>query len=192
MMIHSTMLFQETTSRWSSSFFNVEPIRMGFRKMDSLFLELRNLEKSSKCSLTKELTSTLKTVLVELFFINFYIAQKITVADLLLLRGGVCISRPERAESDIDKAFLEACELQDLDQVKILVRQGANINVYDENKATGLQFAAYSGNHDLAEYLLNLGCDTRHENVLGDTAKYCALCQRHVEIVKMIEKAEQA
>lgn len=74
------------------------------------------------------------------------------------------------------KQFQKDCRLIDcidygdtLEQIKAVIRDGANINGADENGDTPLMGAARNNRHDLIEFLINAGANICHKNKKGET-----------------------
>ena len=90
------------------------------------------------------------------------------------------------AESTIQ--LLDASELDNVDQVKDLLAQGADLNAQDEEGWTALMVAADYGREKVAEHLLSLPTiDTEvREEVLGCTALLWAAGVGQLRLVMML------
>lgn len=69
------------------------------------------------------------------------------------------------AQSD-DKKLFEAVIKNDLQQVKLLVKDGANINAEDENGATLLIWAAYKADLSMIKYLVSQKADYKKKGII--------------------------
>jgi ankyrin repeat protein len=76
-----------------------------------------------------------------------------------------------------------------LDKVKSLITQGADINAVDENSTwekTPLYAAAEKGHADVVAYLLEQGADTAIANAAMSTPLRVAANQGHAKVVKLL------
>jgi len=62
--------------------------------------------------------------------------------------------------------LIEAIQANELPQVKALVTAGADVNVWDENRATALMWAAYKGDLEMLQYLVAQGADFTQKGVI--------------------------
>ena len=89
------------------------------------------------------------------------------------------------AESTIQ--LLDASELDNVDQVKDLLAQGADPNAQDEFGWTALMVAAAHGGEKVAEHLLSLPTiDTEVRDEKGLTALLWAAGHGHLRLVKIV------
>lgn len=74
-----------------------------------------------------------------------------------------------RADGDIDRLLHRATQNGDLEQVKHLLDQGANVDHENEQGLTPLHWSALNGRSDLAELLIDHGAAINHRE--GYTGK---------------------
>ncbi|MCJ7665283.1 MAG: ankyrin repeat domain-containing protein, partial [Actinobacteria bacterium] len=75
----------------------------------------------------------------------------------------------EESETDVQDLF-EACEKGNLEDVKRLLKQSADVNVKNIDGWTALMYAAYNGQTEIAEMLIYNGADVNVKNNDGWTA----------------------
>ncbi|XP_072388562.1 ankyrin repeat and MYND domain-containing protein 2-like [Diabrotica undecimpunctata] len=68
----------------------------------------------------------------------------------------------EPALSETDQQIFKAIENNDVVLLKTLLAETKNVNILDENSMTPLQHAAYKGNKDLVQVLLDQGADVNY------------------------------
>ncbi|MGL9718325.1 MAG: ankyrin repeat domain-containing protein [Wolbachia sp.] len=66
------------------------------------------------------------------------------------------------------------------------MREGANINVKNEDGNTPLHFTAMKGKVDIAKILLKHNADVNAKNNEGKTALDCAANNNHQELVELL------
>ena len=71
--------------------------------------------------------------------------------------------------NDLDKKLLQASRKNDSEQVKKLIKAGADVNARDENGYTPLLFAAFWGYTEIVEKLIKAGADVNGKSDFGDT-----------------------
>ncbi|RMZ83518.1 hypothetical protein DV737_g1629, partial [Chaetothyriales sp. CBS 132003] len=86
-----------------------------------------------------------------------------------------------------DERLIEAADEGDLDQVRHLIRRGANVNASDKWRWTALHMAAYGGFDDIAKQLIHSGAAIDARTVDGETPLNLAEKNRHVAVVRTIE-----
>ena len=74
----------------------------------------------------------------------------------------------------------------DLNRVKELIKQGADINVKDHAKRTVLNYAALSGNLELVKWLVEHGLDVKAKNDNKETVLHSAAIAGNLELVKWL------
>ena len=70
--------------------------------------------------------------------------------------------------------------------VKLLVGQGADINVQDRDGYTALMYAAGKGHIGIVRDLVELGADLNVQRIPGITALWCAAWEGHMDIVRYL------
>ncbi|MDX9907166.1 MAG: ankyrin repeat domain-containing protein, partial [Bacteroidales bacterium] len=78
------------------------------------------------------------------------------------------------AQQSLNDRLLEAVKQNNLDQVKDLVDQGADVNYTDSNNAPVLMWAAYKADLKMVKYLVGKGADYTRKGIidLGDGGYY--------------------
>lgn len=76
----------------------------------------------------------------------------------------------------------------DMNEMKILLDNGANINAIGEHGYTALHNAVEQGHIKMVEFLLNQGIDTTIKNINHLTAKELAQITDNQEIYKMLDE----
>lgn len=82
--------------------------------------------------------------------------QDATKIATMLLAHGAGLTINESA-GDEKSALMIAAEEGNLELVKLMVKNGADVNATDEDGVTALQFAAKNDNTDVVEFLMGLG-----------------------------------
>ena len=67
---------------------------------------------------------------------------------------------------DMNGLLIEATKNNKLGQIQRLIKKGADVNTHDENKATVLMWAAYSGNIKTVKYLVSQKADCTKKGVI--------------------------
>ncbi|MBI2677057.1 MAG: ankyrin repeat domain-containing protein [Candidatus Yanofskybacteria bacterium] len=75
-----------------------------------------------------------------------------------------------------------------LDNVRVLVEAGADINAVSNEGGSALMLAAQRGWREIVEYLLSRGADKTLVDLEGYTALGAAQTMGHLEIVKLISR----
>lgn len=70
------------------------------------------------------------------------------------------------AQQPLNDSLLIAVKNNDLERVKILVEQGADVNYCDSNKAPLLMWAAYKADLKMVKYLVGIGADVKKKGVI--------------------------
>jgi len=83
------------------------------------------------------------------------------------------IGRVEQSKEE--KALFEAVEKGDIEQLKLLISKGANVNtVRDQNSVTLLHLAAEQGHTEIAAILVDKGADVNARDKWGETPLHLA------------------
>lgn len=92
---------------------------------------------------------------------------------------------------DIDAALLDAAERGDIDEVKHLINEGADVNAKDVYEKTPLHWAAEKGHKEIVEILLKKGADVNGvESFSGMTSLWLAAQNGHESLVEVLLTAE--
>lgn len=87
--------------------------------------------------------------------------------------------------SQMAKDMHKACATGDLDKVKSLVAEGADINMGNYISAMPLYIASEKGNLDIVEYLLSIGANIHSRGYYGSPLS-AACAKGHLNIVKCL------
>ncbi|XP_026052238.1 histone-lysine N-methyltransferase EHMT1-like isoform X3 [Carassius auratus] len=82
-------------------------------------------------------------------------------------------------------AMIWATEYKHVDQVKLLLSKGADINIRDKEGNICLHWAAFSGCLEIAEILLDAKCDLNVINIHGDSPLHIASRESRLECVNL-------
>uniref|UniRef100_A0A674ESB8 Euchromatic histone-lysine N-methyltransferase 1b n=1 Tax=Salmo trutta TaxID=8032 RepID=A0A674ESB8_SALTR len=83
-------------------------------------------------------------------------------------------------------AMIWATEYKHLNQVKLLLNKGADINIRDKEENICLHWAAFSGSVEIAELLLEAKCDLHAVNIHGDSPLHIAARENRLECVILL------
>ncbi len=89
--------------------------------------------------------------------------------------------------SDLDSSLIAVAKTGDVNRVKALLAQGADVNAKaDKRGFTALHIAALAGDKDIVEVLLANKADVNAGDGLGGTPLICAAMKGHVGILKVL------
>ncbi len=91
--------------------------------------------------------------------------------------------------NNLNEKLLEAVKSNEIEEVKKLIKEGADVNVVDKYGKTALHKASYWGYSKIVKMLIEKGADVNMVDEYEITALYWASFEGHSEIVKMLEKA---
>ena len=74
-----------------------------------------------------------------------------------------------------------------VDAVKTLLQQGADVNWEDGFNTTALMYAASNGNIGIVQLLLDKGADIKHKDKQGNDAISAAKARKYKDVVKLLE-----
>ena len=78
-----------------------------------------------------------------------------------------------------------------LDQVKDLIRLGADVNAGDDYGDTALMRACQGGHADTVKMLIEQGADVKAKNKEGKTSLQWARANGHTDVERLLEEAEK-
>jgi ankyrin repeat protein len=67
---------------------------------------------------------------------------------------------------ELDQKLLRACETNNCEEIRTLIKQGTNINCGDEMNSTPIYIAAYNGHVEAIKTLKELGADVNKAKLL--------------------------
>jgi ankyrin repeat protein len=73
-----------------------------------------------------------------------------------------------------------------LDIVKVLVENGADVNIQDKNGNTALIYTSYYGYLEIVQHLIDKGVDINHQNKDGWAALQIAKKFNHIKLVNYL------
>ena len=86
----------------------------------------------------------------------------------------------------LNKEFLNASEKGNLQKIKKLLENGANVNARNKWGDTALMRSALKGHKEVVEILIENGANINAKNGLMDTTMMYAAANGHVEIVQLL------
>lgn len=99
-------------------------------------------------------------------------------------------STPQSAADWRQQEMFRAAERGHRDRVRVLLDQGADVNVKDATTGrTALHFAAAKGHKELAAYLLERGADVNAQDSAGNTPLHLAAMGGHTKTVRVLLQA---
>lgn len=116
------------------------------------------------------------------------------VVKLLLNRRADAGGRPTQIGSQKTEVFVGATPLRlsamkgHTDIVKLLLENGANVNIRGQTGRTALHWAALKGHRDTVKLLLDYGAETCIQDELGRTPLDWALIRKHLEIANLLQE----
>ena len=88
--------------------------------------------------------------------------------------------------STMNHPLVNASKNGNIDQVKLFLDLGVNVNVSDRNHKSSLLYAAEKGDLELVKLLLKHGADPNDKDYHGDSSLYYATRGGHLEVVKLL------
>lgn len=117
---------------------------------------------------------------------------RVTIACLSILMMSSGLQGMNIGQADqtaLNKQLLNAVGRGNVQQIKQLISNGADINARNAMRYTPLMMAAEDGNQEVCEFLINNGADIYARNREGWTALMWAALVRHKEICKLLIRA---
>ena len=97
---------------------------------------------------------------------------------------------PVKENINKNEALLQAAKDGNINKVKELLSEGANVNAKDSNGKTALMYAAEKGYLDIVKLLVNGGANIHAKDSKGKTAIMYALDNKHKDIAAyLMQKA---
>ena len=84
--------------------------------------------------------------------------------------------------------LITAVNKKNVEAVKVLLQNEADVNWKDGFNTTALMYAASGGNMDIVKLLLDSGADIKHKDDQGNDAIATAKEGKHDDIVKLLEE----
>jgi ankyrin repeat protein len=85
-----------------------------------------------------------------------------------------------------DDRLLKAAQIGDVEQVKALLKEGADITVVNSDGNNALWFGCFHDNHEIAEALLASGIDINNSNENGVTVMMYSASSGKEKMVKLL------
>lgn len=83
--------------------------------------------------------------------------------------------------------LITAVNKKNIEAVKVLLQNGADVNWEDGFNTTALLYAASNGNIPIIQHLLNNGADIKHKDKQGNDAISTAKQAKHNDVVKLLQ-----
>lgn len=93
---------------------------------------------------------------------------------------------------DFNKALIESAKQQNIDIVKLIAKNGANMNSIDNKGNTALHYAVTENNIELSRFLLKMGARPSLLNASQQSALDIAMANQNIEIVRLIDPTKIA
>lgn len=114
------------------------------------------------------------------------------LAFVLVVGGNVCVAADNPDATKILMGFVKEnlsakqMSVKQVDEIRSLLDQGANVNAVDANGVTLLIAASYNGQVEIVRLLLAKGAQVDKAEGSGFTPLHIASQQGHTEIVKLL------
>ncbi|WP_208730882.1 ankyrin repeat domain-containing protein [Leptospira bouyouniensis] len=110
---------------------------------------------------------------------------------LISLIGFGCIEDETvvKTPPSLELRLFQAVENGNLEEVKILLAQGASINAKDSLGNSSLIKAVDEEEMELTKFLIQKGANVNLRNTMGETALYRAVYRGNLDLVKLLVKA---
>lgn len=88
---------------------------------------------------------------------------------------------------DLNKELIEACREGNIEEVKLLIEAGADVNAVDDFRfSPSLMWASYYGHTGIAKLLIDAGADINAVNKDCHTALTWAVRDKDIEMIKLL------
>ena len=118
---------------------------------------------------------------------NAVLSGRKEIVAILILRGAVVDAKDRKGRTPLVNFAIFGGT--DIEIARLLLVAGANPNIEDAKEfdgATALQYAAGTGNHELAALLIAAHADVNHRSALGDTPLHQAAYDEHLEVARLL------
>jgi predicted nucleic acid-binding Zn-ribbon protein len=166
-----------------------------YEELNSVIKEMANKISNSdnSYSVTLSKLSERNKILEELRE-NSLFSQKMAAQEIKKLRDEIDnlknnINSKEIDNSEINKELYKACSQGNVENVKLLLDKGVDVNAKDTEGWTVLMYASEYGHTEIVKLLLESGADVNAKTEYGNTALICASVNGYTEIVKMLLEA---
>jgi ankyrin repeat protein len=108
------------------------------------------------------------------------------------MRGGKSEGRKRNATADyqLSKRLINACKKGDLKAAKIVISNGARVDLRDSERNSPLHHAVSGRNANLVKYLISLEADVKAKTIRGVTPLHLAAKNGDKEIVELLIKKD--
>ena len=89
----------------------------------------------------------------------------------------------------LNTLLIEAAVAGNIENVKSLLKRGADVDARNENGSTAMMLAAWSGHLDTVKYLVERGADPSLKNNNGETATMLAIKNGYKDIADYLNSA---
>ena len=129
-----------------------------------------------------------KNVCAGLLLICIYQQQILTMnQDALDDRENINSNIPiYQSISDLQNIFFQAIIFGDIDRIRMLLKRGIDVNMFDDFGSTGLMRAALYGRKNIIELLLEQSVDINMVDQQGNTALIWTAMQGHQSILELL------
>ncbi|WP_199185086.1 ankyrin repeat domain-containing protein [Aquimarina sp. I32.4] len=112
----------------------------------------------------------------------------ITMLLLLLNIQSTTAQNELTAQQELEKSFFHGARTSDMELLNKFIESGVDINYQGENGYTGLMVAAYNGQKEAVEFLLDKGANLCIKDKRGNTALMGAIVAAEDEISEILIK----
>jgi ankyrin repeat protein len=109
--------------------------------------------------------------------------SKLTIANMIMLLGGVMIACEAATSDDLTDVLIKAVGEGNLQMVQGLLKKGVSANSADKHGHTALMHAAQEGHLQVIELLLDHGADV---NAGADSLGTALMKVRNIDAAKLI------